>query len=33
VAAAMEVMDRFLALLAEGERYGHRPEASRGVSP
>jgi allantoate deiminase len=33
VAAAMEVMDRFLALLAEGERSGHRPEASRGVSP
>jgi allantoate deiminase len=33
VATAMEVMDRFLALLAEGERSGHRPEASRGVSP
>jgi allantoate deiminase len=33
VAAAMEVMDRFLALLAEGKRSGHRPEASRGVRP
>lgn len=33
VAAAMEVMDRFLALLAEVERSGRHPEASRGIRP
>ena len=33
VEAAIEVMDRFLALLAEGERSGRRSEVSREVSP
>jgi allantoate deiminase len=33
VVAAIEVIGRFLTLLAEGERSGRRSEASRGVSP
>jgi allantoate deiminase len=33
VGAAIEVLGRFLTLLAEGERFGRRSEASREVSP
>jgi allantoate deiminase len=33
VGVAIEVMDRFLALLAQGERSRHQSEASQEVSP
>jgi allantoate deiminase len=33
VATAMEVMDRFLGLLAQGEQPGRRPETSQEIRP